>query len=470
MAEPATTVNRSAIGQLARSSALYGVAGALGKALALVAVPFLSRSLTPSGYGLADLAASLAALLTLVVMFAGDIPAARLASDRSRDAGTVLRTYVTSTALVSVGASILLIPLATPIASILWGDAGNALLVYLGLLLVPISATQAALVTVQRIVGRPRTFAVLTTVDLLSQLGLAVLLVSIGWGPTGVVAGFVLGSLVGLATAAVSPWSPAAGRFDVRLALDLIREGMPFIPATVLFIAADYVTRVLVLGRLGDTGVGYFAVAVRLASIMSLAVGAFSQAWGPFGLGLQASELTAKFFGRAAVTMLVGLSIAGLLIGAVAPEMVEVISGRAYNQSAGVLEGLLLGGADAGVFFVVLIAAGVSQSGPRVALASAVGSGIQVAAVALLLPWYGFPIVGTACLAGRLSSLVALVSFLGKDRIRLPAGFVVSLFIATGIGVALQWLTVGGAAVTLRIATAALGSAVLLAILYRARS
>src|ERR671914_195385 len=64
--------------RLAAESVLYGLAGAIGRAAALVTVPILSRTLAPADYGLADLATALAALVQLVVSFSGDIPAARL--------------------------------------------------------------------------------------------------------------------------------------------------------------------------------------------------------------------------------------------------------------------------------------------------------------------------------------------------------------------------------------------------------
>src|SRR5436853_6708230 len=99
--------------RLARHSALYGLAGAIGKAVALVTVPVLTRLLTPREYGLADLASGLAAVCVIVAMFAGDIPAARLLGSRTNTPSrrAVLATYFWSTVTVAVLISAVLLPL-----------------------------------------------------------------------------------------------------------------------------------------------------------------------------------------------------------------------------------------------------------------------------------------------------------------------------------------------------------------------
>ena len=76
-------------------------------------------------------------------------------------------------------------------------------MVTLAIVLIPVGALQATLVTTQRLEGKPIPFAILATIDLIAQMILAVLFVAMGWGPLGMVAGFVIGSAIGLAAAGV---------------------------------------------------------------------------------------------------------------------------------------------------------------------------------------------------------------------------------------------------------------------------
>ena len=413
----------------------------MGKAVALVTVPLLTRLLTPEEYGLADLANSLAAMLAMVVMFAGDIPAARLlgrdSSPESRR--RVLGTYVWTTVLASCVVALVLIPFAGLITTDVWSAPDRILLALLAILLIPVSAVQASLVTTQRLESRPLAFAVLATVDLLAQTILAALFAALGFGATGMVTGFVLGSVIGLAVAAYQAWDLIATRPEVRLGLALLREGVPFLPASLGFVVANYGARFLLVGAEGQFGVGLFAVAVRLASGVTLVTYAFRMAWGPFGLALPDNERTARLFGRVMATYATVAALASIAIGAVAPEVVTVVSGHQYSGAATMLPGLLIGGAMAGGFYILLVAAGVSQRGRSVAVAAIAGASLQVLAIAILLPWQGLPAVGTGAVLGQAVALVILAAVIG-DSVRGGRTSVLVLCLGGGAAVAVQFL------------------------------
>jgi len=402
---------------LASQSALYGLAGALGKALALLTVPILSRLLKPAEYGLTDLATSLAALLVMVAMFAGEIPAARIAglAKQANDRRTILSSYVWTTAATGVLIAVLLLPFSAIVAGGVWSSPGSIGVVLLVLLLIPISTVQASLIATHRIDGKPLEFAALATIDLLSQMVLAVLFVLLGWGAMGVVAGFVVGSLIGLLAVVLNRWSLVTTRPDWRLGRALLGEGMAFLPAALGFVVASYAVRYLLVDSQGTDAVGQFAVATRLAGGMALATAAFSMAWGPFGLALPDNAQTAGLFGRvlrryAAVTVL-----ASLAIGAVGPEVVTIVSGSDYANAGTLLPGLLLAAAMAGGFYLLLVAAGISRRGGAVALAAIAGALVQVVASAVLLPWLGLQAVGLAAVLGQAVALGMLVIAVGPS-------------------------------------------------------
>lgn len=397
-------------------SALYGLAGGLGKALALVTVPILTRLLAPRDYGLADLANTLAGILVMVAMFAGDIPAARLfgrareANDRMR----VLSTYVWTTAVVSVSIGVILLPLAGAIATYVWASPHSSQLALLAIALIPVGAVQAALVATQRLESRPVPFAVLTAIDLLSQMSLAVLFVALGWGPLGMVAGLVIGSVIGLAAAVIHCWRLAVHLPGWHLGRSMVLEGLPFLPAALGFVIANYAVRYILVEDQGQAAVGLFGLAVRLAGGMALVTGAFSMAWGPYGLALPNSVQTAHLFGRVMRAFALVAVLGSLAVGAVAPEIITIVSGDAYLRASEMLPGLLISAAMAGGFYVLLVAAGVGGHGRAVAYAAVSGAVVQVAATALFLPWLGLQVVGLAAVAGQAVALIMLVSAVGS--------------------------------------------------------
>lgn len=433
-------MTRLPVQHLATASALYGLSAATAKALALLTVPYLTRALGADEYGLADLATSTAALLTLVAQFAGDIPSARMAGADGRPEMRrgVFASYVWGTLAVSGLLAIILLPAASFIATHVWGAASEASgLAALTLLLVPLSAAQAALTQVQRLRSRPGVYALLSTVDLLAQLLLAVLFVWLGAGPTGVVLGFVIGSVVGLVAAAVAAADVFRAKPSLGVGLAIIGRGLPFLPYLGAFVAADWIVRTIVANAAGSAEVGAFGVAVRVASLMTLVGTAFAMAWGPYGLALARSRETASIFG-AAIWLYGGcaLGLAAILASA-GPELTEFIAGPGFTDAAIMLPGLAVAGALAGIEYILVVAAGVTDAGRRVALAALSGAAVQIAAAAVLIGTVGVEAIGPAAVLGRLISFVVLAHAL-RAFLQIPRRMI---FAGTAIGVAVVVFT-----------------------------
>lgn len=446
--------------RLAKNTVLFGLAGAIGKALALITVPLLTRLLEPSAYGLADLATSMAALLTVFAMFAGDLPTARayaLADPNERP--RVLASYLLAILAVSASVALVALPASGLIASA-WSAPDESGLARLAILLVPISALQAAAVTTLRLVDRPVAFATLSTFDLVAQLGLALLLAMLGWGPFGIVLGFVLGSLAGLAAAGAASfrhWSapPIASR-----ALGLVGTGMYYLPGTTLFIFADYISRSIVATDAGQAAVGHLGVAFRLASVMALATAAFSLAWGPMGMGQRPGALTARLFGRVLQLLTIGLLGLALVGGAFGPELATLVASSPYREAAHALPGLLAGSALGATFFILTVAAGVSERAPVVAAAAVGGALVQIAVSAALVNVLGLAGIGIAAVAGHVVSVAIMVPAVRPAVTGLRWTFVAIVAIACIAAVMLGILNQRDAPLTLRAVIAVIAAAI----------
>jgi O-antigen/teichoic acid export membrane protein len=266
-----------------------------------------------------------------------------------------------------------------------------------------------------RLEARPLAFAILETVDLLGQMLLAVLFAALGGGATGMTAGLVLGSLIGLAAAAYQTRGLILTRPNADRGKAMFGEGIAFLPAAIAFVIANYASRTLLVAQLGADSVGLFAVGIRLAGGLALITGAFSMAWGPYGLALPNSAETGRLFGRVIRSYALLAVLLALAIGAIAPELVAVVAGDPYVNGAQMLPGLLISAAMAGGFYVLLVAAGVSGRGPSVAYAALAGSVLQVAATASLLPLLGLQAVGVAAVLGQGVALVMLAQSVGAS-------------------------------------------------------
>jgi O-antigen/teichoic acid export membrane protein len=423
---------RSFVGRIGRDAALYGTAGVLGKAAALVTVPYLSRSLGPSGYGLADLATSFAAIMTLVLMFAGDIPTMRMVGRGDRNfVPRALSSFVAATGAVSLVGAVLMLPISTFIASDLWSAPDAVPVAIVAISLIPVSAAQASLVHVLRMSGRPRAFAMVATCDLFAQLLFAIGLVAFGLGPLGVVVGFLIGSGIGLAVALVVALPNLHFRPDFSLAIQIIREGLPFLPSVAAFVLADVLARSVAANALGVASVGQIAVAIRVASVMALASSAFSLAWGPLGLAMSPDATTKVMYERVLRLQLLLVGTVAVAVGCLAPEITALLAGSNFLDAATVVPGLLLSSGLAAVLYVLATAAAIGGQDRWVASSHVIGAALQVAAVAILLPTTGIGGFAMASLAGRYTGI--LILGLAVRRIaRVTGSSIVVVILATG--------------------------------------
>lgn len=422
--------------RLVRDTAWYGVSAALAKALALLTVPILTRTLGPEGYGLVDLATSTAALLTLVALLSADIPATRLHALADPDARRrTVSSYVWVVAIVSVLVAAVLLPASSLLAAYAWGDADATTLALLALLLVPVSAIQMALAQTQRILSRPRTFAALSLIDLGAQLGLAVLLVLLGFGPSGVVLGFIGGSVIGLLAAAIASTSVLRTAPDRAAARSIAAGGVRFLPFVTAFVLAEWIVRATLANVVGVAAVASFGVALRLASLLTLVGAAFSMAWGPLGLARERSPETSRLFARALAGYGAASVGTALVLAALGPELTGLVAGDGYEGAAVILPGLALAAALAGTEYVLVVAAGIADRGGRVAFASTAGAVVQVVATVVAVPMAGIAAVGPAAVLGRLVSFsILLLSVRGDVAYRTP---LLGLAGAGAIGLAL---------------------------------
>lgn len=398
---------RHAVPSLASDTAWYSVAGAVGKALALLSVPFLTRALGPGDYGLVDLATATSGVLAVVAMFSGDIPAARVAaraagaSDRSR----TYTEYVVAVAFLGVALAAIVIFFAQPVADVIWSSPGADGIVILSAVLIPVSSVRAALVTLHRLEGDSRRFAVLATVDIVGQLAFAVGLVAIGMGPMGAVTGFVAGSTLALIATTVSSRGLLAGSFDPRSAADLIVRGVPFLPAFVAFLAADLVARSLVSDRLGQAAVGEVGIAIRIASVLALLIAAFQLAWSPRAAAVTIDDETKQVFSRTLVTYSVIAGLTCIALASVGPEIISIVAGDRFDGGSAALPGLAVAAMLAGTHFILSIGSLAKGQTWMVAASALAGAAVQILVTAATVSQLGLWAVGFGAVAGRAASV-----------------------------------------------------------------
>jgi len=274
----------------------YGLSATLAKFMGVLLAPIYTRFMSPSEFGLLDLATSLSAILLILAetqMISGFMRSyyeAKAKNAVSLLTGTIVGYYLLS--------SLIVVPAAYASHGLLErhlpGFEQSALIpVLIGLL--PAQLVGLCLV-VLRLERRPTSYLLISV----GQIGLGAIL---GILSVTVYDAGAVGVLYGLAVArcvfGVISMILVLRMFGPRPGLQYLGQlwcfGAPIVPARIASWARTYASRLFIAGMLSLSALGVFSIAVKIATISLLLVTSIRMVWQPFAnerYSARGSEIT----------------------------------------------------------------------------------------------------------------------------------------------------------------------------------
>jgi len=385
---------------LARQTLAYGLSGLIGPFVGLITLPVFARAFTQGQYGLLELGTA-TSTVALALTDVG-LTAAMLRSfydyrtDEEPERRSVMRTGLVATTTFALVLAGLMILFRGEIASRILPRPGEESLVVL------IAASVVALNTWRFVseVMRVRLLAfnylatTLLAASITTVLGVVGVL-ALDWRVNGVFLAAVIGNGIAAAYGVAVVHSSLAGRFSGSHLRRMLAFGLPLVPAALASWALALVDRIILV-RLGSLAqVGEYAIANRLASLLTIGMTAFLFALTPFLFATYsedpAQEKAAR--GRTLTYLTFVLALGGLVLTLFAHEILSVIAPRfesAYKAVGPLMLGMLAYG------LVTLLATGIAlaRSTGRGALLTVLAAGINIGLNFALIPPFG--IVGAA--------------------------------------------------------------------------
>jgi O-antigen/teichoic acid export membrane protein len=390
--------------RLARTGAAYQVGEALAKGVAVILLPVYTRHLTAQDYGTADLLLTLVILVSIVIRlglveafvrfyYDDAAPAARERITRAAT-GVVL----TTTTVVAAAAA----AFAGPLSELVLGfrDTTLMLIAVLGLW----SFTNLEMLyAVLRVDERAGTFLRASLVNVTLTIGLSVwLVVGRDEGARGLLLGnfaastAVLVGLLWVLRARIGlPLVPVRVRRIERLP-DLLRFGLPTVPAEVSVFALNLVDRLYLYRVESPRAAGLYSLAVKLATVVILATRAFQYAWPPLAYSIRDDDEARRFYALVATYYVVatGLVVAALtLLGRWA---LRLLATPQFYGAFDAMPWVALGWALYGLFLVLVVMAGRAKVTTRNFPAAALGLAANVVLLLVLVPPLGIAGAGLA--------------------------------------------------------------------------
>ncbi|MGH2841311.1 MAG: lipopolysaccharide biosynthesis protein [Solirubrobacteraceae bacterium] len=398
--------------RLLTGGAAYQASSVLSAVLALVTLPLYTRALSRADFGVAETLLTFIILASILLRLGLGEAFVRyyFTHEPGPERDRLARTTTATVLLTTTSVALLAATLAGPLSELLLGfeEAGLMRIAVLGLWSFTNLEVAYALLRVDE---RRRTYLAAAVTNVLLSVALTVtLVVGLDQGARGYLAGNYVAStavLFGL-------WWVLRGRIGLGVGGNgyplgpLLRFGVPTVPADATVFALNVVDRAYLLRSQSAAAAGLFALSVKLATAVILAVRGFQLAWPPLAYSIDDADRARRFY--AAVTtwyvVATGLVVAGLTL--LGRWVVRLLAAPEYFEAHEALPWVALGWAMYGLFLVLVTIGGRVGITTRTFPAALAGVVVNVAALVVLVEPLGIAGAGIALVAAYAVMLVVL--------------------------------------------------------------
>ncbi len=272
--------------RLGKEAAIYGLSSILGRFLNFLLVPFYTNYLLTSEYGVVANIYAYIAFAFVVYGYGMESAYMRFVAspeigDKRQNFSVPFFSLLVSSFLLSLFIHLTALPLASLISL---AEEHAPLVQYAGwilffdtLCIVPFASLRMENKAIQ--------FATLRVLNIVINILLNILfIVGMGMKAEGVLLANLLASGATFVILLMKVASQLTVKFPPRLYRELLKFGLPYVPAGIAGVAMQVIDRPILKALTDDATVGIYQANYRLGVVMMLVVGMFDYAWRPFFL------------------------------------------------------------------------------------------------------------------------------------------------------------------------------------------
>jgi len=405
---------------LLKESAIYGIAGIASRAVGLLLVPFYTRALTPSDYGVMDTIAVSVTLVGMVADFGVGSGVARYFYEETDDRQRSLAFIGFFPAFLTLIFGGILFAFRAQISRILFDDLAFTGVIVVASFTLPINFVWNYSLLLWRLKNSPRPYVGWSTINLLITVGITIYFVVVmRIGIIGVFWGKLAGSIV------CAPIAMFIHRRHIKWQIiwgqvrAVFSYGMPIVPASMLRWAQRYADRYLLLALTGVEQVGLYVFGVRVSSLLLLVTAPLELAWTPFALSIAGKPGHKITYARvlSGYAALATLGIATLSF--FSDDIVRLLAPASYwpaRQVVGPLAGVVV--LDT-AFILVAIGVNLAKKTALNTIAFAIGTIVDLIGVILFTDRFGINAAAISWFVASLCS-VGLVFWFSQRNYLIP--------------------------------------------------
>jgi O-antigen/teichoic acid export membrane protein len=409
--------------RLVTTGAAYQFGDILAKGLALLTLPLYTHHLSPEAYGAAE------SLLTAVILSSilmrvgvGEAFIRFYFDDEDRDRrDRIARTATATVAWTTTLAAVPALVFAGPLSKLILDFRDPLLLDCAVLGLWAFTNLEMAYAQL-RVDERARTYIYASATNVTLTVAFTVtLVVFAGQGARGL----LLGNFGASAVVVLGLWWVLRRRVSLRVRRSDLRAmlafGLPTVPADASVYALQVVDRFYLFRSYSHAAAGVYAVAIKLATVVFVAVRGFQYAWPPLAYSIEDDEQAARLYSLVSTYYALATGAVVCAVALLGRWLVRLLAAHRYFEAHRALPWLALGWALYGLYLVFVAISGRARVTSRNLPAAAVGLVVNVVLLIVLVPssGAGLGIAGAGlALCGAYLAMLLVMYLLTRDLFR----------------------------------------------------
>jgi O-antigen/teichoic acid export membrane protein len=395
--------------RLATTGIAYTASSVFSKAIAVLLLPIYTALLSPAEYGQAEVLFGAVVAASIVVRFGVIEALLRFYYLPGEDGSRVVSTGFAAIFWASTAGSLVLLPLADPIAVALRSEPDLVRIAIGGLWLLTL---YEYMVTLYRLDERAKAYFFFTFANVLAAIPLTLILIAgLDEGARGLLLGSYASAIPFVGWLIFSERHRLSLLWERSLLRRMLRFGLPTMPAELSLYSLIFVDRIIIVRAVDAAAVGLYALAFKFSQVIQVFVRGFQLAWPPLAYSIIDDSEARRVY---SVVLTAFVAFSALIVSAMWLEarwIVRLLAAPEFFDAYEVIGPLTLGAALYGAYLALLVVLGRTGRTEFNFPATLAALGANVGLNLWLVPELGILGAGIALVVSYAISLVLMLAF-----------------------------------------------------------
>lgn len=378
--------------KLGKHTLVYGFAGVIPALVGLVLVPILTRTFSPSDYGVIELMLLIISVLVSFLILGFD---SAIAFYFYKTENEIERKKIISTGfyfLLAVSSVIIvgLIFFVDYLSLVIFKEIKYSPVLFIVLLVAFFTLVNSFFGKLMRIYLKSYNyFYLITFISFLSFLFILFFIFKTNLGIIGIFYGYLMANILSLFLGIGLTFSSYTLSFSRSILKSLLTFGLPLALVSIFGLILTLADRFFLANIMTLREVGIYSVGVKISHILLLVVGGFQLAWGPFAFSIYKKKEANQTFAKTLKYFTIITCGLALIITIFSREIVTIIAGSEYINASSVVGLLTLAIIACGSYYIVSLGVSFTQKTYHIAWTSGLAVILNIALNLILIPKLG---------------------------------------------------------------------------------